>query len=75
MRRAGERLGNTPAVARASYVAPAVPEGFVEGRTIEDFRPQALRVVRARGVGLDPEEAALLSLLRSARARAARAAA
>jgi DNA topoisomerase-1 len=75
MRRVGQRLGNTPAVARASYVAPAVLESFVEGRTIEDFRPRALRIVRARGLGLDPEEAALLSLLRSARARAARAAA
>src|SRR5512132_1409734 len=75
MRRVGERLGNTPAVARASYVAPAVLESYAEGRTIEDFRPRALRIVRARGLGLDPEEAALLSLLRSARARAVRAAA
>src|SRR5262249_50782822 len=38
MRRVGEELGNTPAVARASYVSPAVIEQYLEGRTIEDFR-------------------------------------
>ncbi|MFN2468918.1 MAG: DNA topoisomerase IB [Gaiellaceae bacterium] len=75
MRRVGERLGNTPAVARASYVSPAVVEQYLDGRTIEDFRPRHLRVVRAREVGLDPEETALLSLLRSWRIRRARRAA
>ncbi len=75
MRRVGERLGNTPAVARSSYVSPAVIEQYLDGRTIEDFRPRHLRVVRARDMGLDMEEQALLSLLRSWRIRQARAAA
>jgi DNA topoisomerase-1 len=75
MRTVGERLGNTPAVARASYVSPAVVEQYLDGRTIEDFRPRHLRVVGARDVGLDPEEQALLSLLRSWRIRRARIAA
>jgi DNA topoisomerase-1 len=75
MRRVGERLGNTPAVARASYVSPAVVEQYMDGRTIEDFRPRHLRVVGARDMGLDLEEQALLSLLRSWRIRRARAAA
>ncbi len=75
MRRVGERLGNTPAVARSSYVSPAVVEQYLEGRTIEDFRPRHLRVVGARDVDLDAEERATLSLLRSWRIRAARAAA
>jgi len=75
MRRAGERLGNTPAVARASYVSPAVVEQYLDGRTIDDFRPRHLRVVSAREPGLDREEQALLSLLRSWRIRRARAAA
>jgi DNA topoisomerase-1 len=75
MRAVGERLGNTPAVARASYVSPAVVEQYLEGRTIDDFRPRQLRVVRAREIGLDPEEHALLRLLRSWRVRRARAAA
>src|SRR5204863_9390927 len=75
MRTVGERLGNTPAVARASYVSPAVIEQYLDGRTIEDFRPRHLRLVGARDVGLDPEEQALLSLLRSHRIRKARKAA
>jgi DNA topoisomerase-1 len=75
MRRVGEQLGNTPAVARSSYVSPAVVEQYLDGRTIEDFRPRHLRVVRARDTGLDPEEQATLSLLRSWRIRSSRAAA
>ena len=75
MRRVGERLGNTPTVARTSYVSPAVVEQYLDGRTIEDFRPRHLRVVKARDIGLDPEENALLSLLRSWRIKRARKAA
>jgi DNA topoisomerase-1 len=75
MRRVAQQLGNTPAVCRASYVSPAVIEQYLDGRTIEDFRPQHLRVVTAREAGLDPEEQALLSLLRSWRIRQAQVAA
>ena len=75
MRSVGEKLGNTPAVARSSYVSPAVVEQYLDGRTIDDFRPRHLRVVGARDIGLDPEERALLSLLRSWRIRQTRAAA
>ena len=75
MRKVGEKLGNTPAVARSSYVSPAVVEQYLDGRTIEDFRPRHLRVVGARDAGLDREELATLSLLRSWRIRASRAAA
>jgi DNA topoisomerase-1 len=75
MRVVGERLGNTPAVARSSYVSPAVVDQYLEGRTIDDFRPRHLRVVGARATGLDPEERAVLSLLRSWRIRRQREAA
>jgi DNA topoisomerase I len=75
MRTVGERLGNTPAVARSSYVSPAVVEQYLDGRTIDDFRPRHLRVVGARDVGLDAEEQAVLSLLRSHRIRRTRKAA
>jgi DNA topoisomerase I len=74
-RRVGARLGNTPAVARTSYIAPAVVDAFTDGHTLDDFRPRAAKIVHARGLELDPEEAALLSLLRSARMRAERRAA
>jgi DNA topoisomerase-1 len=75
MRRVADRLGNTPAVTRASYVSPAVVEQYLAGRTIEDFRPRHLRIVTARDIGLDREEQATLSLLRSHRIRGARDAA
>ena len=75
MRTVGAKLGNTAAVARSSYVSPAVVEQYLDGRTIEDFRPRHLRVVAARDTGLDPEEVATLSLLRSWRIRSARSAA
>ena len=75
MRNVAERLGNTPAVTRASYVSPAVVEQYLDGVTIDDFRPRHLRVVGAHDTGLDVEEQAVLSLLRSWRIRRARAAA
>jgi DNA topoisomerase-1 len=75
MRAVGEKLGNTPTVARSSYVSPAVVEQYLDGRTIDDFRPRHLRVVGAADTNLDVEERALLSLLRSWRIRRTRVAA
>ncbi len=75
MQRVARQLGNTPAVCRTSYVSPAVIDQYLDSRTIDDFRPRHLRVVGAREVGLDAEEQALLSLLRSWRIRQAQAAA
>lgn len=63
MRSVAERLGNTPAVCRQSYVAPAVVDAYLEGRTLADFRPRHLRLVGARQTGLEREEEALLRLL------------
>jgi DNA topoisomerase I len=75
MRSVGAKLGNTPAVARSSYVSPAVVEQYLDGRTLDDFRPRHLRVVGARDTSLDREEQALVSLLRSWRIRRSRVAA
>ena len=75
MRRVAKQLGNTPAVTRESYVSPAVVEQYLDGRTIDDFRPRHLRVVKARETALSPEEQAMLSLLRSWRIRRDRKAA
>jgi len=58
MRRVSAQLNNTPAVCRASYVAPAVIDQYLEGRTIADFPP--------RQSVLEPEEESLLALLRFA---------
>jgi DNA topoisomerase I len=69
MRDVARELGNTPAVARASYVSPAVVELYERGITLDDFRPKADRRLSATASGLTKEERALLSLLRSSRAR------
>jgi DNA topoisomerase I len=58
MRRVAAQLGNTPAVCRASYVAPAVVDQYLQGRTIADFPPKE--------PVLDPPEESLLALLRFA---------
>ena len=63
MRTVAARLGNTPAVCRQSYVAPVVVDAYLQGRTLEDFRPRHLRRVAARQTGLEPEEVALIRLL------------
>ncbi len=60
MRKVATELGNTPAVARASYVSPAVVEHYLAGRTIDDFR------TRSRRARLTADEHALLRMLRSA---------
>jgi DNA topoisomerase I len=75
MRTVGEQLGNTAAVARSSYVSPAVVDQYLDGRTIDEFRPRHLRVLGAQDIGLDPEEQALVSLMRSWRIGRARKAA
>ena len=38
MRGVGEELGNTAAVARASYVSPVVVDHYLAGRTLSDYR-------------------------------------
>jgi DNA topoisomerase I len=63
MRKVGRELGNTPAVARSSYVSPRVVTDFLEGRTLEDYRPKP----SARRRRLSVDEHALLRLLRSSR--------
>jgi DNA topoisomerase-1 len=69
MRRVGTELGNTAAVARSSYVSPAVVELYRDGITLAHFHPDGNPRLSARQRGLSPDERALLSLLRSWRAR------
>jgi DNA topoisomerase I len=74
MRQVGDELGNTAAVARASYVSPAVIEQYHDGITLERFVANG-KPLSANQRGLSRDERALLSLLRSWRVRRARAAA
>lgn len=64
VKRVAERLGNTPAVCRSSYVHPAVLEAYMEGRTLEEFRPRNERKILRRQPEYEIEEIALLKMLR-----------
>jgi DNA topoisomerase-1 len=58
-----ERLGNTPAVCRRSYVHPGVIDAYLSGALDRPVTPVA---VSARTRGLDADERALVALLRGA---------
>jgi DNA topoisomerase I len=58
-------LGNTPSVCRRCYIHPAVLERYAEGVTLEAFRPRRSRRVRRLQPEYEPEELALLKLLRA----------
>ncbi|MBC6451214.1 DNA topoisomerase IB [Actinokineospora xionganensis] len=67
MRAVAEQLGNTPAVARRSYVDPRVSELFEEGKTIEaTLRKLATQDLENPQIR-DRIERAVLRLLRSSR--------
>jgi DNA topoisomerase I len=65
VRRVAEHLGNTPAVCRSCYIHPAVLEAYAGGRTLEEFRPRRARRIARQQPVYDPEEVALLKLLRA----------
>jgi len=62
-RRVAEHLGNTATVCRSCYIHPLVFEKYVEGVTLEEFRPKAERLIHRLQPEYEPEEAALLKLL------------
>ena len=61
MRRVGDELGNTAAVARTSYVSPVVVENYLAGRTLDDARSTN----GSKSRHLTSSEYALLGLLRT----------
>jgi DNA topoisomerase-1 len=62
--RVAEKLGNTPAVSRASYVHPGIIDAYLEGGLLEQVREEADRRLRQDLADLTPEEAAVFALLR-----------
>ena len=59
-----EKLGNTPAVSRSSYVHPQVIDAYLEGDLIREARREADRKLTDELQDLSPEEAAVFGLLR-----------
>lgn len=66
VKRVAEELGNTPSVCRSSYIHPAVLDSYSSGTTLEQFTPNRPRRIKRIEKELEPEEAALLQLLKKA---------
>jgi DNA topoisomerase-1 len=66
-----QHLGNTPTVCRNCYIHPAIFERYLEGITLESFRPRSQRRIQRLIQGYEPEEEALLKLFREQRPDAA----
>ncbi|HKP67985.1 MAG TPA: hypothetical protein VJV05_01800 [Pyrinomonadaceae bacterium] len=60
-----EQLGNTPAVCRGSYIHPTVLTSYESGITLDEFRPKTSRRIRRVETDYDPEEKALLRMLKA----------
>ena len=59
-----EQLGNTPTVCRSSYIHPKVISFYSSGKTLEQFqKPGSRRVSKLKSVS-EPEEEALLRMLK-----------
>jgi DNA topoisomerase-1 len=59
------RLGNTAAICRKCYVHPDVLELYLDGELALDIKSASAQDASNGSVGLIPEEAAVLALLRS----------
>ncbi|HSP32053.1 MAG TPA: DNA topoisomerase IB, partial [Halomonas sp.] len=62
--RVSKKLGNTPSIAKASYIDPRVVESYLDGRTLEHFR-QLIDTELEKDELTGPDERAVLELLRS----------
>ena len=58
-----ERLGNTPAVCRKSYVHPAVLDCYLDGTLLDTLQQRVEQEFAASAKQLRPEEAAVFGLL------------
>ncbi len=58
-----QRLGNTPAVCRKSYIHPAVLESYLDGSMLESLQQKVEETLQNDLAGLPSEEAAVLGLL------------
>jgi DNA topoisomerase-1 len=59
-----ERLGNTPSVARSSYIDPCIIEDYTNGRTLQYFEKEISQLLK-KAENLSKEEIGVLCLLRN----------
>jgi DNA topoisomerase I len=63
--RVAARLGNTPTICRKCYVHPEVLNSYLDGSLVLEIKSQVESELRDKLTGLQPEEAAVLALLRA----------
>jgi DNA topoisomerase-1 len=63
--RVAARLGNTPAICRKCYVHPEVLNSYFDGSLVLEIKSQVESELRDELAGLQPEEAAVLAMLRA----------
>lgn len=59
-----EKLGNTPAIARSSYIDPRVIKNYTEGKTLTYFQTEVKRMLK-KNENLSVEELGVLCLLKN----------
>ncbi|MDP2686979.1 MAG: DNA topoisomerase IB [Aequorivita sp.] len=62
--RVSERLGNTPSVARGSYIDPRVLDDYTKGRTLQNFEKEINQLLK-KAENLSKEEIGVLCMLRN----------
>lgn len=62
--RVSERLGNTPSVARSSYIDPRIIEDYTQGRTLNYFEKE-INMLLKKAKNLSKEEIGVLCMLRN----------
>lgn len=67
VKRVAEHLGNTPTVCRGCYIHPTVIELYQQGTTLTEFRRRVERYIQRIEPEYEPEEKALLNMLRAQR--------
>jgi len=65
------RLGNTPTICRKCYVHPDVLTSYLDGKLILEIKQAVEKELRDALPGLQPEEAAVLAILRERLAKEA----
>jgi DNA topoisomerase-1 len=67
VKRVAEHLGNTPTVCRGCYIHPTIIELYQKGITLAEFRRRVERYIKRIESEYEPEEKALLNMLRAQR--------
>ncbi len=62
--RVSERLGNTPSVARGSYIDPRIIDDYTHGRTLKYFEKEINQLLK-KAENLSKEEIGVLCMLRN----------